>query len=135
MPPAPDELGLRRAQQAAIPELHQVREESNQDFLGKDQVKTVLMGHISSQNVIFANDDFYRFNVDKIIRGGGDENSKDVEEGPPLANGASRRSRLSADLAREKLLRRRKTMLQKHHFRMNIQMAPTGDKIYKINFD
>ena len=83
MPPAPDELGLRRAQQAAIPELHQVREESNQDFLGKDQVKTVLMGHISSQNVIFANDDFYRFNVDKIIRGGGDENSKDVEEDLP----------------------------------------------------
>lgn len=27
------------------------------------------MGHISSSNVILANDDFYRFNVDKIIRG------------------------------------------------------------------
>ena len=80
MPPAPDDLPRRDL--AAIPELHQVREESNQDFLGKDQVKTVLMGHISSQNVIFANDDFYRFNVDKIIRGGGDEISKDVEETP-----------------------------------------------------
>ena len=31
------------------------------------------MGHMSSSNVIFANDEFYRFNVDKIIRGD-DEN-------------------------------------------------------------
>ena len=32
------------------------------------QLKSVLMGHISTSNVIYANEDFYSFNVDRIIR-------------------------------------------------------------------
>lgn len=39
------------------------------------------MGHMSSSNVIFANDEFYRFNVDKIIRGDDEiSSSKNAEE-------------------------------------------------------
>ena len=74
------------------------------------------MGHMSSSNVIFANDEFYRFNIDKIIRGD-DENStgKNVEEVP-----GHRRMRLGIDLTKEKRFKRRKAMLQKHYFTMNI---------------
>ena len=50
--------------------------------MGKDQLKTVIMGHISSSNVILANDDYYRFNVDKIIRGD-DSSFGDEVDNPP----------------------------------------------------
>ena len=45
-----------------------MREVQPNSLSAKDQLKTVLMGHISASNIIYANDDFYRFNVDKIIR-------------------------------------------------------------------
>ena len=45
-----------------------MREERTLPQSKSDQLKTVLMGHISTSSIIFANDDYYRFNVDKIIR-------------------------------------------------------------------
>ena len=64
------------------------------------------MGHMSSSNVIFANDEFYRFNIDKIIRGDDESSGKNVEEIP-----TNRRMRLGVDLAKEKRFKRRKAML------------------------
>lgn len=98
-----------------IPELHQIKEERNRDWLGKDQLKTVLMGHISSSNLIFANDDFYRFNVDKIIRGDDEQHEGRSQDDP-----SSRRARLSVDIAKEKRLKRRKAALLKNYFTMSI---------------
>ena len=87
------------------------------------------MGHISSSNTILANDDFYRFNIDKIIRG--DEMSESTIDTVP----EDRRSRLGIDLATEKRFKRRKAMLLKNHFEMIVEMNPSGEKIFKINFD
>lgn len=100
------------------------------------------MGHMSSSNVIFANDDFYRFNIDKIIRAddaSSTSNSTAATSSHLPDKGedsqASKRLRLGMDLAKEKRFKRRKAMLQKHYFTMNIEMAPSGEKIYKINFE
>ena len=38
------------------------------------------MGHISSSNIIFANDDFYRFNIDKIIMGNDNQSSISTDQ-------------------------------------------------------
>ena len=39
------------------------------------------------------------------------------------------------DLAKEKRYKRRKQMLTKNYFTMNIEMFPSGEKIYKINVE
>ena len=33
------------------------------------------MGHISTSSIIYANDDYYKFNIDKIIRSDEDHNA------------------------------------------------------------
>ena len=104
----------------------------------KDQLKTVLMGHISASNIIYANDDFYRFNVDKIIRsdeafsqqaslGQSSEESRNTD--------GRRGRRLGDENAKEKRLQRRKNMLLKNNFQMVMDMFPSGEKIYKINLE
>ena len=96
------------------------------------------MGHISASNIIYANDDFYRFNVDKIIRsdeafsqqaslGQSSEESRNTD--------GRRGRRLGDENAKEKRLQRRKNMLLKNNFQMVMDMFPSGEKIYKINLE
>lgn len=66
------------------------------------------MGHISSSNVIFANDDYYLFNVDKIIRGDEGElettpkkviPEQDTEQSNPTTqSGSSSKGRINENL-------------------------------------
>lgn len=115
-----------------------MREVQPNSLSAKDQLKTVLMGHISASNIIYANDDFYRFNVDKIIRsdeafsqqaslGQSSEESRNTD--------GRRGRRLGDENAKEKRLQRRKNMLLKNNFQMVMDMFPSGEKIYKINLE
>lgn len=90
----------------------------------------VLMGHMSASNIIVASEDFYKFNVDKIIRS--DQNISEPTE-PSQSDSQSRSNRRGADIAaKEKRYKRRKDLLMKDNFSMNISMFPSGEKIYKI---
>ena len=47
----------------------------------------------------------------------------------------NRHGRLGDDIAKEKRFKRRKNMLLKNNFVMEIDMFPSGEKIYKINLE
>ena len=71
------------------------------------------MGHISSQNIILANDDFYRFNIDKIIRGDESEEPSSELLSPTNEDAMpeNRRARLNIDVAKERRFKKRKAAL------------------------
>ena len=82
------------------------------------------MGHISAANYLVTDEDFYKFNIDQLIR------SNDA----PQASKKNHRS-FGGLYASESVLKKRKALLEKNNFTVAIQMFPCGEKIYKLKFD
>ena len=94
-------------------------ERDRQTYQEKNQLKSVVMGHISASNHLVTDEDFYKFNIDQIIRA--TDNPTDRRSGGMYTS--------------ESQLRKRKALLEKNNFSVNMQMFPSGEKIYKFKFD